>query len=323
MKKVFTLSSLSLLVFLGIGSTAVWAYEVQDLTGVEEKGDFVLGPGKTELWLSPGEKAVDQLLITNRLGKDMNFKIEIEDFKGSRDPEETTVLLGEEKGPYSLKDFLHLEITEFTLKHGQRMILPVEISIPEDAEPGGLYGSVLIATSPPRQELGGEEETAKGQMQLISRLGCLYFIRIKGEVIEDGFLKEFKTVGTTKKFYESGPISFELFFENNSNVHLMPYGGIEIFNILGKKVDEVKIEPYFALPDSLRLREVSWQKEFLFGRYTALASVNRGYQDIIDQKSITFWVIPWKIILAGLVGLFLMIWFFRWLFSKFEIKLKS
>jgi hypothetical protein len=322
MNKAFTLSLLLVLVFFSIGPTVVLAYEVQDLTGVEEEGDFVLGPGKTELWLSPGEKTTDQLLITNRLGREMNFRVEIEDFKGSRDPEETTVLLGEEKGPYSLKDFLHPEITEFTLKHGQRMVLPVVISIPEDAEPGGLYGSILIATSPPRQGLGIEEEAVKGQMQLISRLGCLYFIRVKGEVTEDGFLKEFRT-GATEKFYEKGPISFELFFENNGNVHLMPYGGIEIFNILGKKVDEIEIEPYFALPDSLRLREVSWQKEFLFGRYTALASVNRGYQDIIDQKSITFWVIPWKIILAGLVGLFLVIWFFRWLFSKFEIKKKE
>jgi hypothetical protein len=321
MRKVFTLSLLLVLVFFGIGPTAVLAYEIQDLTGVEEKGDFVLGPGKTELWLSPGEKATDQLLITNRLGREMNFKIEIEDFKGSRDPEETTVLLGEEKGPYSLKDFLHPEITEFALKHGQRIVLPVEISIPEDAEPGGLYGSILIATSPPRQGPGTEEEAVKGQMQLISRLGCLYFIRVKGEVTEDGFLKEFRT-GTTGKFYEKGPISFELLFENNGNVHLMPYGGIEIFNILGKKVDEVEIEPFFALPDSLRLREVNWQKEFLFGRYTALASVNRGYQDIIDQKSITFWVIPWKTIVAGLIVLFFAIWFFRRLFSKFEIRRK-
>jgi hypothetical protein len=322
MKKVFTLSLLLVLVFFSIDPTAVLAYEIQDLTGVEEKKDFVLGPGKTELWLSPGEKTTDQLLITNRLGREMSFKVEIEDFKGSRDPEETTVLLGEEKGPYSLKDLLHPEVTEFTLKHGQRMVLPVEISIPEDAEPGGLYGSILIATSSSPQGSETEEETVKGQMQLISRLGCLYFIRVKGEVIEDGFLKELRT-GTAKKFYEKGPISFELLFENNGNVHLMPYGGIEIFNILGKKVDEVEIEPYFALPDSLRLREVNWQKEFLFGRYTALASVNRGYQDIVDQKSITFWVIPWKIVLAGLIGLFLVIWFFRWLFSKFEIKLKS
>jgi len=322
MKKIFFSILLVGLTFW-VGLAVISAYEIQDLTGVEEKGDFVLGPGKTELWLDPGEKTTGQLLITNRLGRTMDFKISIEDFKGSRDPAETTILLGEEKGPYSLKDYLHPEITEFTLKHGQRMVLSVEISIPKDAEPGGLYGSVLISTSPPRAELEVEKEMARGQMQLISRLGCLYFIRVKGEVIEDGFLKELKMKEAVKKFYEKGPISFELFFENNGNVHLNPYGGIEIYNLLGKKIDEIEVEPYFAMPDSLRLREVKWQKGLLFGRYTALASINRGYGDIIDQKSINFWVIPWKIILAGLVGLYLIIWFFKWIVSHLEIRKKT
>jgi hypothetical protein len=321
MRKIFLLGFLVGFTLFGVCLNTVSAYEIQELTGVEDEGDFVLGPGKTELWLSPGEEITDQLLITNRLGKTMDFEIEIEDFRGSRNPGETIVLLGEEKGPYSLKDFLQPEITEFTLEHGQRMILPVKISIPEDAEPGGLYGSVLVSTSPPRKELEIEEKAAKSQMRLISRLGCLYFIRVKGEVEEDGFLKELR-LKRKKKFFEQGPISFELLFENNGNVHLMPYGGIEIFNVLGNKVDEIEIEPYFSLPDSLRLREVKWQKGFLFGRYTALASVNRGYQDIIDQESITFWVIPWKIITAGLIGFFLVVWFFRWLFKKFEIKRK-
>jgi len=41
-------------------------------------------------------------------------------------------------------------------------------------------------------------------------------------------------------------------------------------------------------------------------------------QKIIDS------LIPfWKIVLAGLVGLFLIIWFFKWITGKFEIKRKT
>lgn len=301
-------------------ATPVLAYEIEDLPGAAVENDFVLGPGKTELWVDPGDEYTKELMITNRLGKTMNFKIEIEDFKGSQNPEETVIFLGEERGPYSLKDYLKPEITEFTLNQGQRMILPVEISIPKDAEPGGLYGAVLVTSNPPLTELEAEKEKAKGQVKLISRLGALFFIRVKGEVNENGLVKDFRI---EKRYYEKGPISFEILFQNQGNVHLAPYGIVEIRNILGRKIDEIELDPWFVMPDSLRSREVEWSRGSLFGKYTALASINRGYQDIIDQKSIEFWVIPWKILLGVLVGLFLMIFSLRWMFSRFEIRRKA
>ena len=319
MKKIFLIVFLAGLIGLTVGLSPALAYQIEENPDMEVKGDFLLGPGKMELWLDPGESVTRTISITNRLGKEMTFRVEIEDFTGSRDPTETIRLLGEEKGPYSLRDYLKPEVKEFTLAHGQRIVLPVEISIPQDAEPGGRYGAVIIATTPPKTE-EGEEKEPRPAVVIIARLANLFFVRVKGEVIEDGFLKEFKT---ERRFYEKGPIPFELLSENNGNVHLAPYGLIEIYNILGRKVDEIELDPWFAMPDSLRLRETKWNRDFLFGRYTALASVNRGYQDIIDQKSINFWVVPWKIILAGLVMLFLVIWFFRWIFSKFEIKRKT
>jgi len=249
----------------------ILAYRIEDLgfTG-PPAGDFSLGPGKTELWMEPGEKVTKELYITNRLGKTMDFKIEIEDFTGSKNPEKTVVLLGEEKGPCSLKDYIKPELLEFTLKHGERMILPVEISIPPDAEPGGLYGAVLVSSYPSKSEAEKEKEKAVPEVRVISRLGTLFFVRVKGEVKESGFLKDIKV---DKNFYEKGPISFELLFENKGNVHLVPYGLIEIRNLLGKKIDEIELDPWFAMPDSIRSRKIDWKRGFLLGRYTALAKV--------------------------------------------------
>lgn len=298
----------------------VLAYEIEDLPGTPVEGDFVVGPGKQELWMEPGAQAMRQIIITNRLGRIMGFRIEIEDFKGSRDLRETVILLGGERGPYSLRDYLKPEISEFTLNHGQRMILPITISIPEDAEPGGLYGAVIVSTQPPAIERRDREEEVEPGIGIITRIGALYFVRVKGDVVEQGFLQEFKT---PERFFEKGPVPFEMLFQNDGTVHLMPYGIIEIRNLLGRQVGEVKVDPFFALPDSLRQREVEWKPRLALGRYTATLFLNRGYQDIIDQKSLTFWIIPWKIILAGIIGLFLIIWFFRWLFSKFEIRRKT
>ncbi len=301
-------------------AVTVSAYQFQTLPDTKVEGDVILGPTKTEFFLDPGEIATKEIMITNRTGQTLRFQVEIEDFMGSRDPGQSVVLLGSQKGPYSLKDWLTPEILEFTLEHGQRIHLPVKISIPQDAEPGGHYGVVFAAVLPPELTTEEQKEAAKSQIGIVSRAGSLFFVKVKGDVAEEGYLKSLEA---NKKYYEKGPIDFQLLFENNGSIHLVPYGVIEIFNILGEKIDEIEIEPYFAMPDSLRLKEVSWNKGLLFGKYTALASINRGYQDIIDQKKVEFWVIPWKLVLTGMVGLFLIIFLLRFLFTKFEIRKKS
>lgn len=299
----------------------VSAYEIQKLTNVEKENDFTLGPGKVEVFLSKGESATKNLMITNRLGEPMKFRVNIEDFIGSLTGDRAAVLLGEEKGPYSLRDYLHPELTEFNLNHGERIVLPVEISIPEDAEPGGLYGSVLVSTSP----IGGASEgsdVTEGQIQFVSRIGSLFFVRVEGDAKEEGSLEEFDTI-LSKRFYQQGPISFAALYRNSGNIHLSPYGVIEIKNFLGSKIGTVEIDPYFAMPNSLRAREVKWDGGFAMGRYTATLSLNRGYNDIIDQKQISFWILPWKILLIiGIIVLFViaLFWFAA---SRFEIKRKE
>lgn len=300
---------------------ASFAYEIQDLHfTLPAQGDFVMGPGKAELLVDPGQKITRDIFVTNRIGKTMDFKIDIEDFTGTRDPRNTIALLGNEKGPYSLKDYIHPEIDKFTLNYGERITIPVEISIPDNAEAGGLYGAVLVRTDPQGPNLEEENDKASTGVKVISRIGTLFFIRVKGDVVNNGLLKDFQA---DKKIYETSPISFNVFFENNGSIHLNPYGIIEIKNYLGKKIDEIKLDPWFAMPDSLRARKVDWKKDFLFGRYTATVQINRGYDNIVDEKTITFWVIPWKIIGAALVIIFIIVWLFVWIISRFEIKRKT
>ena len=321
MKKLLSLFLTGIIVFIILGFLQpVLAYEIQKLTNVSVENDFTLGPGKIEVFLDPGEEVTRSLLITNRLGKIMNFKVEIEDFEGSPTGEKAAILLGEEKGPYSLRDYLKPELVEFTLAHGERMVLPIEVLIPESMEPGGLYGSVLVSTFP-LEEIPEREEVVKGQVRLIARIGSLFFIRVQGEVNEDGILEKFDTADS-KRFYQKGPISFSIFYRNEGNVHLNPYGIIEIKNILGGKVAEIEIEPYFAMPKSLRYREVKWERGLGLGHYNATLYLNRGYDDIIDEVKISFWILPWKIILISGIAIFFLFWLIWWFVIHFEIRKK-
>jgi hypothetical protein len=133
-------------------------------------------------------------------------------------------------------------------------------------------------------------------------------------------LQNFKT---ERNFYEKGPITFEILSENTGNAHLSPYGTIDIKNILGAVVGQVEIDPWFVMPKSVRTREVKWNSNFLLGRYTASLTLNRGYNNIVDVKNFSFFVIPWKLILIGTIGLILILWLFIWLATHLEFKKKN
>ena len=280
------------------------AYEIRD-TSTEFYGDFALEPAKRDIQMNPGDIKIEILNILNRTDKTLDFKVELEDFIGSQDPSETVILKGDEKGPYSLKDFITPEITSFTLEPGQKIILPVTISVPKDAEPGGLYGSVLFSSQ--ANATGGMGTT------IISRLGALLFVDVSGEARREGELTSFKKIDT-----EAGQTSFELLFTNTGNVHLNPFGSVKIFNLAGNQIDEINISQYFAMPDSVRYRKIEWDKGKLFGRYKAVASISRGYDDLVDEMTITFWAISTKTLVTILGGIILLILILTWLIRTFD-----
>lgn len=292
-------------------------YQTLPLPSQDVFGDFVVGPGKYEVTLNPGESKTVDVTLANRMGDDRTFDIVVEDMKGSTDPEQTVVLLGDDRGPYSLRDYFEIPSVHFDLPHAQKAIIPVTIHIPADAEPGGYYGSVLFTTT---SKPNGEQDARQGSTAVISRIGVLFFVRVPGGEVYDGKLESFRADDT---FYMKGPIAFQMLFRNKGNIHLSPSGSISIKNMLGTEVDNIPVEPWFTLPDSLRLREVAWDRVNLAGRYTATVEIKRGYDDITDTMAVTFWVIPWKPVTVGVGTLFVLFFIIRFFATRFEFKRKT
>jgi hypothetical protein len=168
----------------------------------------------------------------------------------------------------------------------------------------------------------GDESNETARSPIIARVGSLIFLTVRGETIREGEVTDVSTVDD-KLWYESGPIDIGILFENTGSVHLNPYGEISITNMFGEQVGFVELEPWFVLPKSLRLREITWDREFLLGRYTATVLVNRGYDDVVDERVITFWVLPWKIVGGVFLILFIVIFTIRAFLRTFEFKRKS
>ena len=296
-------------------------YAVEALLGDEVYGDFVVGPGKIELQIEPGESKIVEITISNRTGVKKTFDVLTEDFTGSSDPSQTVMLLGSDRGPYSMKDYVSVSAPRFTLGHNERARIPVTISIPADAEPGGRYGSVLVSTVSTEAKVADEQGT-QPQSAVISRIGSLFFVTIPGKVEKAGALRDFTTV-PEQSFYQNGPINFGVLFENTGAIHLIPRGELRIKNIFDEEVGYLQIEPWFVMPKSLRLREITWDRDFLFGRYTATVQINKGYDDALDTMNYSFWVLPWKPIAGLFFTVFMVLFLTRAFFRRFEFKRKN
>ena len=320
MKKIFALITLSLILSSTLAPGYLLAFEKSKLD-LAPQNDFVVEPGKTEVFLNPGESMVKNIIVTNRINKTVRFKLSTEDFIGTDNPKEPVVLLGDNHSPYSLKDLIVPEITEFTLELGERIVIPVTISIPKNAEPRGYYGALIISNDP--DKLGDENSTeVESKTRIISRIGSLFLLKINGQGISEGNIENFKLIGPEKTFYNERPAGFEIAFKNTGNVHLVPYGTISIKNMFGKVIKTLPVDAYFVLPDSIRYREIMWTDGFSIGRYTASLSLNKSYDNEYESAELVFWVLPWKIMILGFVSIALIIAFIYYFFTRFELRKK-
>lgn len=285
----------------------------------EVVGDFVVGPGRSEIRLEPGQSYVQEIVVTNRLSDNRRFNLEVEDITGSIDGSSAVALTGDVIGPYSIRDYISFPDDTFVLRLGERARIPVTITIPPDAEPGGFYGSVLVSTV---SEEDPSAAPGAPRSPIIARVGSLFFVTVAGETLRAGETVGIDTVGDAS-FYQAGPITFAILFQNTGSVHTNPYGELSITNMFGEEVGYVELEPWFVLPQSLRSREIEWNREFLLGRYVVTARINRGYDDIVDEVTTAFWVIPYTFIGGVFAILFIIIFIFRFITKNFEFKRKT
>ncbi len=290
---------------------------------VPQQNDFVLEPGKVEVFLNPGESVTRSISVTNRIGRKVKFKVVTEDFIGTNDPDKPVLLLGDDDSPYSFRKNIVPDTSEFTLDFGQRITIPVKINVPATAQPGGFYSSVIISNQPDKDEDATSTQETVAKNKIISRLGVLFFVRVNGDANEDGAVDDFRLAGPKPLLRQQGPVSFEVLFSNKGSVHLVPYGKIEINNTFGQKIAQLPVDAYFSLPNSLRYRTIDWDKKFLLGRYTADLSLNRGYGNIVDHRTLAFWVIPWKILAGAFAAVFLLLTIFYYILTRFEFTRKK
>ena len=174
------------------------------------------------------------------------------------------------------------------------------ITLPTDAAPGARYGIFrFIANGGPGADEG---------VTLTASLGTIIIVNTPGNAIELITFKDMEIVdagGNPGTLFEAAPDRANIILANEGNTFVQPFGSVEVKNWSGDVVQAVEFNAGETrpglLPQSQRQFEVKLENVSGYGKYTVSANISYGDGTNIIPATITFWVIPWKLLLIALV----------------------
>lgn len=300
---------------------AIMGYQINQSSGVSAQANtedqasqaLEIAPPVVNVPVDPGKNIEVKLSLRNVSNTPVLVTGEINDFVAQGEDGTPKLLLQEgESSPYSLKNWID-PLPKLTLKSKEMKDFPVSVRVPANASPGGYYAVVRFTATAPTLDGTG--------VSLSASLGALILLRVNGQATEGMSVESFQTTRNSKptSLFESAPIDFTLRLKNTGNVHEQPTGQAIVSDMFGNTIGAVNynFDQKNVLPGSIRKFEEPLNSEvignrILFGYYTAKLKMTYGADKREVTSTISFWVIPWKMILVlvtVLIGGFILIRF--------------
>lgn len=251
---------------------------------------------------NPGQEWSSVIRVTNPNQYELRIYTDVVNFAPQGEVGQGKFIPLKDSDTETLGNWINFSTDEYSIRPEQTVEIPFTIKTPQNAPPGGHYAAILIGTR--SLDTGGGATLVETSQVITS----LVFLGVSGEVIEEGSIREFRSV---KAIAEKPEMTFELRFQNSGNVHVLPQGDIKILNMWGQErgVIPVNRQTLFGnvLPDSIRKYTFSWSGEWSLadmGRYTAVATLAYGQEGrkFVSAET-SFWVIPWKVLAIILISI--------------------
>lgn len=240
----------------------------------------------------------------------------------------------DEKNKLAVSSWLQFSTPEFTLGPGQWSNQQLLFSLPKDS--GYNYSFALVIRRVNENILAGDTNTPN-DMVIVPTL-------VNVEKQGKSRKLDMQSFSVSSGAAASLPVKFDIKIKNMGNMTVMPQGTVKILR--GSKDEKplatlkINANKEYILPGNTRILNVDWTDGFpryettvaadgtkktkevwdwsqigklRIGQYTAklVAVYNDGLRDVTIEKEVSFWVLPWKIILGFItifVAVMLMVW---------------
>lgn len=284
--------------------------------------DFYLqvSPSPLVTTVKPGQVKNVELNIKNAGTGTEELKIEPRRF--SVDKTTGKVKL-DDTTPSEISQWIKYSAPTFTIQSGKTFTEKIRIALPKQS--GFSYSLAFVISRTKTPQATESSRVIKGSVAVFTLIN----------VDRPGAIRkvEVEKFSTSADIYEYLPSTIDVLFKNTGNTFVQPYGNIFIQRGSDDK-DPIATLPVnekqgYILPGNERTLSTDWSdgfpsfkttiaadgsqqrsevwdwsklSKFRIGRYTAklVAVYNDGQHDIPIEREVTFWVLPWKIILAAL-----------------------
>ena len=243
------------------------------------------------------------LTYVNNTNSEITLLLSVQDFTELEESYKISFWEGKDAKnyKYSLSSWISFENRTIQLSPKEKKSIKIFIDSQRITK-GGHYASILAEIVQPER---------KEDVNVKAVLSSLLFVRAStGQEIEEGKISSFKPLRDGIDY----PDSYILRFENKGNVHVVPYGVIQVFDPLGNLaakgiLNEGSLD---ALPESIRrydTKVTTYQKVLLPGIYTANIEMHFGKTNQKLSASVKFFsqgmfdFVKIALIIAGIVVL--------------------
>lgn len=307
-----------------IATLGVWSHHAGAVSS-----DFSLqvSPSPLVATLKPGQNTDLELKIHNGGSSTENLKIAARGF--TQDNANGKIVI-DDASPTDVGGWVSFSKPTFTIASGQWITEKVHMAIPSQA---GFSYSFALVISRQTNVLAPSGQSVNASVAVFTLIN----------IDRPGAVKklEIKNVTSSQNIYEYLPATFDIAIKNTGNTIVQPFGDVYIQRgdndqhpITALGLNDMH---GYILPGKTRTLTVSWvdgfpayktttdangnQKQdlawnwsklsnFRIGSYTAkvYAVYNDGQRDVPLEQNVTFWVLPWRLILGTLI-LIALIWY--------------
>lgn len=328
----------SRLSFAQVSPTQVKNNEIEIPSEVPPTGiNLTLSPTFISLITDPGKSVSTQFSVINNNSFTEYLEIGIAKFEASANG--ANPVIADVKDTDEFVKWVSFSESQFTVDAREKKTIKVTISPSSDAALGYYYALVIKRLQ--KNQEGNQQAVISGSPAIAVLLN----------VKSDNAKRELQLVDftTDKMVYEELPVGFKVHVKNTGNIHAVPVGDIFIDSGNEKEIGVLQFNRGNGnvLPQTSRTYTAEWADGFIvrkpkvenekvvlddkgnpvfetsydfskankfrFGKYTAnlLLIYDDGERDVPIEATISFWVLPWKllaifgvIMLLVLVGVF-------------------
>jgi len=245
-------------------------------------------PPRLEITVNPGQVVTKELKIRNESKNEKTISTSVRDFIVTDDlgtplQIETT---DQSSNRWTASSWIQISPSQIRIKPGETKSLVLTVITPDNALAGGHYAMVLHT---PNSDVSISQTGAA----IETNVGTLVYITVPGDITENASIKEF----SAPKFSEYGPVDFKTIITNLSDIHISPAGSINIYNTLGLKTAQIKLDNTNIFPYTSREFINTLNRKLMLGRYKAQINAAYGTTGQLLTATLFFWVIPYKLII--------------------------